>query len=134
MWKSSLLSLVALALLLSASPSAKANVGYASNGKAAAVAAGLAGAGAGIAFLIYYSTHRGHSLRGCAASSPDGLQLMSEGDQRSYSLSGDIAGIKSGDRVRVSGSKVKGDSKHRKFVVTKLSKDYGACKVMAAVP
>ncbi len=33
-----------------------------------------------------------------------------------------------GNRVQVSGNKTRGGSSGRQFIVTKLSKDYGACK------
>lgn len=85
-------------------------------------------------FTIYHFSHRGHSLRGCVASSPGGLQLINEGDQQPYDLTGATATIKPGDRVRVKGKKIKSDPNHRQFVVEKLSKDYGACRATPATP
>lgn len=132
MWKRSLISLLVLTLFFLTTPAAKTQVAGASNGKAAAVAAGLAGAGAVIGFAVYFAVHHGHSLTGCAASRPGELQLMNEGDQKSYELTGDTTGIKAGDRVRVSGSKAQGNPSARQFVVTKLSKNYGACRTTPA--
>jgi len=137
MWKRSLIALLIPVLFLLTSPAAKAQggpIGCCSKGQTAGIVAALVGAGAAIGIGVYYAIHHGHALRGCAAADPSGLQLVNEGDQRSYALTGDTAAIKTGDRVRVSGSKVKGDPNHRQFVVTKLSKDYGACKVASATP
>jgi hypothetical protein len=96
----------------------------------AAVAIGAA-LGVGIYFLVRQSP----SISGCAASRADGLTLRNEGDQQTYSLIGDTAGIKAGDRIKVSGKKKKKDpSGKHDFLVEKLKKDYGACKVSPATP
>jgi hypothetical protein len=90
----------------------------------------IAAIGAGIGIGVYYAVRHNHSLTGCAISGASGLQLQSEGDQQSYALVGEVAGIKSGDRVRVSGKKEKSNAgAPRQFLVEKLGKDYGACKV-----
>lgn len=83
---------------------------------------------------IYYAVHHGHSLRGCASSRPDGIQLLNEGDQHVYLLDGDIDGVKPGDRVRVSGKKMNNGGNNRQFFVKKLSKNYGPCKVPISAP
>jgi len=57
--------------------------------------------------------------------------MVNEGDQQTYALTGDVDGIKAGNRVRLSGNKKKAD---KKFVVTKLAKDYGPCKAQATTP
>jgi hypothetical protein len=93
----------------------------------------VAAIGAGIGIGIYAAVHHGHSLNGCAVSSSDGLLLQNRGDGQTYALVGETAAIKPGDRVRVSGKKEKkssGDA--QRFVVEKLTKDYGACKVETA--
>jgi hypothetical protein len=141
MLKRWLISLLIPLFFLLTAPSAKAqsqqwNLGQIGPSKGEIVG-GIVGAAAGLAvtgYLIYHYSHRGRSLRGCAVASAGGLQIVNEGDQRSYDLTGETAMIKTGDRVRVSGKKVKGDPNHRQFVVTKLSKDYGACRVAPATP
>ena len=90
----------------------------------------VAAIGAGIGIGIYYAVRHNHNLTGCAVSGANGLRLQNEGDQQSYALIGEVAGIKSGDRVRVSGKKGKNNAgAPRQFLVEKLGKDYGACKV-----
>lgn len=49
---------------------------------------------------------------------------------RKLSAIGDVAGIKPGSRVRVSGKKEK-SSGTAQFLVEKVSKDFGACSVSA---
>ena len=51
---------------------------------------------------------------------------------RKLSAIGDVAGIKPGSRVRVSGKKEKEKSSGTaQFLVEKVSKDFGACSVSA---
>lgn len=79
--------------------------------------------------------HHDHNVTGCAASGPDGLELISESDQQTYSLVGDTGGIKPGDRVRVSAKKQKtGSGGPHQLLVDKLNKDFGACAVSPAHP
>ena len=92
----------------------------------------LVGVGALIGVGVYFAVHHGHSLKGCASPGPGGMQLLNEGDQQTYALAGDVDGIKAGNRVRVSGNKKKATGNSRQFVATKLSKDYGPCKIQTA--
>ena len=65
------------------------------------------------------------SLKGCAGTGPEGLQLTGD-DGQTYVLTGDLEGLKAGDKIRVSGQKQKGASPTHRFIVEK-SKVYGAC-------
>ncbi|MGA2050180.1 MAG: hypothetical protein ABSG96_20970 [Terracidiphilus sp.] len=97
------------------------------------VAVGAIGAGIGIG--IYYAVHHNSSLTGCAASGANGLELMNKGDQQTYALVGAVAAIKPGDRIRVSGKRVKKPSgPSPQFLVEHISKDYGACPANTAAP
>ena len=135
MWKRSLIALLIPVLFLLTSPVAKAQTGdgkIVSNGEIAGAIAGVAGAGAAIAIIVVHE-HNVHTLKGCVSSSAVGLQIMN-GDKRSYALTGDAAGIKPGERVKLSGKKMKGDKDHPQFAVSKLTKDYGACDVAKTTP
>jgi hypothetical protein len=97
------------------------------------VAIGAIGAGIGIG--IYYAVHHKSSLTGCAISGANGLELMNKGDQQKYALVGEVAVIKPGDLIRVSGKRVKKPSGPiPQFLVEHLSKDDGACPASAATP
>jgi hypothetical protein len=137
MLKRSLISLVTLMLLLATVRSAQASdspLSLVHGGKKAGIIVGLIAIPVVIGITIYHFSHRGRSLKGCAVSSPGGLQLINESDQRTYDLAGETAVIKTGDRVQVKGKKIKGDPNHRRFLVTKLSKDYGTCRASPATP
>ena len=58
------------------------------------------------------------------------MTLTTESDKHTYSLIGDVAAIKPGNRVRVSGKKKKEKSAGgSQFLVETVSKDFGACTV-----
>jgi hypothetical protein len=97
------------------------------------VAIGIGAVGAGIGLGVYYGIHHGRSLTGCATSTSVGLELQTD-DHQTYALNGEVAAIKSGNRVRVGGKKSKKDSAAaRSFLVEKVSKDFGPCKSSRAV-
>jgi hypothetical protein len=124
--------LFVFAFCLTTPKSASAGIVGASNGKTAGVIIALVGVGGLIGVGVYFAVHHGHSLKGCASPGPGGMQLLNEGDQQTYALAGDVDGIKAGNRVRVSGNKKKATGNSRQFVATKLSKDYGPCKIQTA--
>jgi hypothetical protein len=97
---------------------------------------GVAAIGAAIGVGVYFAVRRTPSITGCAAVSPDSnLSLQNEGDQQTYTLLGDTADIKPGDRIHVTGKKRKQyPSGNREFLVEKLAKVYGPCKVQPAIP
>jgi hypothetical protein len=129
-----LVMVAACALLVTANDTAKAQIGVTKN-QARWIVVGIAAIGAGIGLGIYFAVRpHGHSLTGCAGSGPDGPELVSENDQQVYALAGEVAGIKSGERIRVSGKKEKKSAGvHPQFLVEKLSKDFGACKAQPAM-
>jgi hypothetical protein len=105
-----------------------------STGQIVGVVVGIAAVGAAIGIGIYFAARHDRSLTGCTASGTSGIQLRSEGDHQTYALIGDVASIKTGDRVRVSGKKKKDAGNGRPFLVEKLSKDFGPCKNQAGMP
>jgi hypothetical protein len=60
------------------------------------------------------------------ASGADALTLQNEKDKKGYTLSGDSAALRAGQRVTLKGKKSK-DTSGRSFQVEKLIKDHGAC-------
>jgi hypothetical protein len=96
----------------------------------------IAATGAAIGIGIYVLVRQDQSITGCAVSNSTGLQLKTEGDSQTFGLMGDISSINAGDRVRVSGKKKKKKDAagNRQFLVEKVSKHLGACKVAPANP
>ena len=103
-----------------------------STGEIVGIAVGIVAAGAALGVGIYFAVKHSHTVTGCARSTADGMTLTTASDKHTYSLTGDVAGIKPGNRVRVSGKKEKEKSTgSAQFLVEKVSKDFGACSVSA---
>jgi cysteine synthase len=119
--------------LLSVQTSAQTNL----KSNADAIVAGVAGGGAAIGILVYFALSRPPSIKGCAVTGPNGLELKNEGDGQTFQLLGITSDVKPGDRVRVQGKKKaigKSSSGNPTFLVEKLAKDYGACKTPSVKP
>lgn len=98
-----------------------------SKGQVAGIVALIVAVGAAIGIGIYVAVRHGSTITGCAASGPDGLSLENEGDHQTYSLMGDLAAVKPGDHLRVSGKKKKTRGTTHPFLVDKVKRDFGAC-------
>ncbi len=92
------------------------------------IGVGIAAIGAGIGIGTYYAVKHNRTLTGCAVSGSSGLELTTESDPHTYSLLGDTAAIKPGDRVRLFGKKKKRHGADiQPFLVEKVSRDFGPC-------
>ena len=96
-------------------------------------AIGVAVVGVTVA-VTYAVQNEHHTLQGCLFSDGGGLKLRTS-DDKVFTLKGDDAGIKAGERVKFHGSKLKRDkgdkSGDQVFVIEKLKKDYGPCSAIA---
>ena len=97
--------------------------GYGS-GKAIGIGVGAAAAGAGVLFLALH--HRG-GVTGCVQKSDDGLRLVDEKKNKSYTLEAASVDLKAGDRVELKGKKSGGDGGAQMFAPTKVVKNLGSC-------
>jgi len=110
-------------------------IGGVTKSDAAWIVVAIAAIGAGIGIGIYYAVHHNERLTGCAVSRANGLELLSRGDRQTYTLVGSVAAIKPGERVRVSGKRLKKSTGPTpQFLVDHLSRDYGACPASPATP
>ncbi len=100
----------------------------------AGIAAVVVGTTVGVTLAIQHSHH---TLQGCMYSDADGLKLRTK-DAKVYSVKGEIADLKVGDKLKLHGSKekkIKGSpAANQVFLVEKLNKDYGPCAENAAAP
>jgi hypothetical protein len=105
-------------------------------GSVVAASAILGGAVLGTVILVeVHKSH--HTVKGCVIAGPNGLEVRNESDKETYALVGVTANTKVGDRVRLHGSKNKkgkNSASDRTFVVEKMSRDYGPCKLAAMAP
>ncbi len=93
------------------------------------IAAGAA-AGAGI---LYYVMHSRNRLAGCVQSSNDGLSLVDDKHNQTYSLEGADGDVKAGERVQLKGKKVKDSSGAQSFQVRSVVRHLGSCQEAAAL-
>jgi hypothetical protein len=78
-----------------------------------------------------------HTVKGCVTAGPDGLAVHTEGNGKTYALTGVTANAKVGDVVKLHGSKQKGQKDSagdQDFKVEKMSRDYGPCQTVLASP
>jgi len=126
----SILAKAAICALLGVTTStAKAQIGgIPSKGEVVVVAVTIVAVGTAIGVGAYYAIRHDRAIDGCAVSGPGGLELQNRGGGQTYTLIGELEGIKPGERVRVSGKmEKKRAGVTRQFVVEKLARDYGAC-------
>src|SRR6266849_5578148 len=102
--------------------------GY-SSGKAIGIGVGAAAAGAGVLFLALH--HHG-AVTGCVRQTDDGLSLVDEKKNKSYSLAGSSVALKPGDRVELKGKKSSGTTGNEMFEANKVVKNLGSCSAEPA--
>ena len=90
-----------------------------------AVAAALV---VGTVLIIHYSKKR--TITGCVSSGETGMTVTDEKDKQIYALSGNTAGIKLGDRIRLQGKKVTPKSADKTLVweTREVKRDFGLCQ------
>jgi hypothetical protein len=101
----------------------------------------IVGAAVGVVAVVVIGTvvlvevHNSHHIvKGCVLAGPSGLQVQDMNNTHLYNVTGVTTGVKIGDVVRLHGNKqkkVKGEP-DQGFVIQKIDKDYGACKVTPA--
>jgi hypothetical protein len=117
-----------------AAPQSSTPIGGVTKSDAVGIGVAVAAIGVGVGIGIYYAVHHGHSLTGRVVSNPGGLEPQNRGDLQTYALAGEVAAIKPGDRVRVSGKKAKNSGGASQVVVEKLTRDDGVCKAQPSAP
>lgn len=102
-------------------------------GYAVGAAIGI-GAVIAVAIIVPVEVNRSHHvLTGCVVTSANGLDLHTS-DGKVYSLEGDAASIKVGDKVKLHGTKIKkakDSTGPGVFKVEKLNRSYGPCPIAA---
>lgn len=104
----------------------------------------IVGAAAGIVAVVVVGTvvlvdvnKSHHTIKGCVTNGPNGLEVRNDKDNKTYGLTGVTANVKPGDVIQVHGSKEKNQKDaggNQDFMVEKMSRDYGPCKVQLAAP
>ena len=96
----------------------------------------LVGAVVGTIVLVEVNKSN-HTIKGCVSAGPNGLQVRNDSDKKTYALLGVTASTKAGDIVQLHGTKEKktrDSSGDPSFVVQRVSRDYGPCKLSPMPP
>jgi len=86
------------------------------------------GIGVVVVLLILHHKNQKRAITGCVGSGATGNTLTDERDKRTYVLSGNPAGIKPGDRMKIEGQRKKSD-RTLVFEVNRVIKDLGLCPI-----
>ncbi|HSZ64538.1 MAG TPA: hypothetical protein VK828_22260 [Terriglobales bacterium] len=104
-------------------------IGGVGTGTIVGVIVGVVAAVAVVAIVaIHYSRKR--TITGCVKPTPNGMTVSDEKNDRTYTLSGDIAGIKPGERLTLQGKKIKPSTGNSLgWEVSKMQTDLGVCQL-----
>jgi hypothetical protein len=91
----------------------------------AAIVGVSVGIGVLVAVLIVRHNSKQNKITGCIGSGTKGLSVTDERDQRVYTLSGDVVGIKTGERMTLLGRR---NHAAMVFQAQAVSTDLGACR------
>jgi hypothetical protein len=106
-----------------------AHIGGVSNAEIIGIVVGVVVPVVVIAVVVMHHSAKQRKITGCVVASPNGLTVNNERDNRVYALSGDTAGVKAGERMRLQGHKIdSGAGNPLSWQVSEIQKDYGACR------
>jgi hypothetical protein len=95
-----------------------------------AIIGAAAAAGVGVTYLALRSRS---SVIGCLVNSNDGIKILSEKENKTYTLAGNSSDLKAGERVALRGKKQKDDSGNLTLQVEKVTREYGYCRQESAL-
>ena len=102
LWRGVLIGVLGLAL---ATPSRAESVQTAGKQVVAGIVVVSVGIGVLVTVLIVRHNSKQNKITGCISSGTKGLSVTDEKDQRAYALSGDVNGVKPGERMALVGKR-----------------------------
>lgn len=96
-----------------------------------AIVGAIVGVVAGVAVVIIVAIHysKKRTITGCVKPAQNGMTVNDEKDKLEYSLSGDTAGVKPGERMTLQGKRIKPNAASPLgWEITKIRTDYGVCQ------
>jgi hypothetical protein len=103
--------------------------GGVSSGEIAGIVAGVVVPVVVIAVVLFHRSSKSRTITGCIVAAQSSFTVANEKDRRVYALSGNIAGVKPGERMRLQGRKIDSSgSNPLGWEVSQIQKDYGACQ------
>ena len=124
-WRGILIATLTLALTVVLPLPAQA-----ANAETALIAITATTLAAAIAVVTVATIHHGRRkivITGCMVSVDKAITVIDEEDKKRYLLSGDVTGIRPGDRMSLEGKKAKGSDKALVWEVKAVIKDFGKC-------
>jgi hypothetical protein len=104
-------------------------IGGVTKGEVIGAVLGVVAVVAVVAILVVHQSHKPHTITGCVASGPNGMTLTDEKNKRVYTLSGETAGVKPGERFALEGKKISPNAGKPLLWETKaVASDLGACQ------
>jgi hypothetical protein len=80
-----------------------------------------------VTVVVIHQVRKKRTITGCVNSETSGMTLTDDKDKRTYVLSGNSAGITTGDRVKLRGKKTRGPASSLVWQTKKVVQDFGAC-------
>jgi len=82
-----------------------------------------------VTVILVHQAASNRTVTGCVTSAPNGMLVTSEKDKRVYTLFGENAALKPGDRMTLHLKKIKTKGSNTLMWETnKVTKDFGACQ------
>ena len=104
-------------------------IGGVGTGTIVGVVVGVVAVVAIVAIVVIHKTSGKRTITGCVKPAQNGMTVNDENDQRVYTLSGDTAGVKPGERMTLQGRKIKPNAGNPPgWEITKVGTDYGVCQ------
>lgn len=102
-------------------------------GYSSATGIGIGAAAAGGVAIAYLLVRSHRRMQGCVERPNGATTLVDEKDKKSYALESGSLALRTGDRVELSGRKLKDSAGQPAFAAKKLVKDFGPCRQEAAL-
>jgi hypothetical protein len=104
------------------------NIGYSNKGLVIGVIVGVVAAVVVVTIVVVHESSKKRTITGCINPAQNAMTVTDEKDKRVYTLSGDTAGVKPGERMSLHGKKIKPSADNPLgWEITKIQTDYGAC-------
>ena len=105
------------------------NIGYSpSKGLIIGVVVGVVAAVVVVTVVVVHESSKKRTITGCVNPAQNGMTVTNEKDKQVYTLSGDTAGVKPGERMSFHGKKIKPNAGNPLgWEITTIQTDYGAC-------
>jgi uncharacterized membrane protein len=81
-----------------------------------------------VVVLIVHHNGKKATITGCVNSAANGMSMTDEKDKHTYALSGDLIGVKAGDRMTLEGKRRKENGTTFVFEAHRVTHDLGGCQ------